>query len=158
MSSGNPELRECPFCKEQIKSEAIKCKYCHSRIAPQRPSHGGTCPFCKEEIKVDAIKCKHCGSMVGGPGEPGCDGCTQGSLGKDVLSALGAGLPVLSSTGPTVAERGNCSPCYRVRGPLGGFIRGVQLCCSQVWIPWLGYTTVCYFAPCDPGPDPVVIA
>jgi hypothetical protein len=56
------ETRECPFCKEEIRADAIKCKHCGSRIEPERLAHGGTCPFCKEEIHVEAVKCKHCGS------------------------------------------------------------------------------------------------
>lgn len=54
--------RECPYCKEEIKSEAIKCKHCGSAIAPERPSHEGTCPHCKEQIQPEAIRCKHCKS------------------------------------------------------------------------------------------------
>ena len=63
--SKRQETRECPFCKEAIKADAIKCKHCGSRVAPEEPTHGGTCPYCKEEIRPDAIKCKHCGSYVG---------------------------------------------------------------------------------------------
>lgn len=56
------ETKECPFCKEDIKSEAIKCKHCSSAISPEKPAHEGTCPYCKEDIKKDAVKCKHCKS------------------------------------------------------------------------------------------------
>ena len=54
--------RECPYCKETIKSDAIRCKHCGSSVSPEKPSHGGTCPYCREEIKSDAIVCKHCKS------------------------------------------------------------------------------------------------
>lgn len=53
---------ECPYCKEEIKETAIKCKHCLSMLAPQKLEHNGTCPYCKEEIKPDAIRCKHCKS------------------------------------------------------------------------------------------------
>jgi hypothetical protein len=55
-------IRECPFCKEEIKAEAVKCKYCQSGITPEKPAHQGICPFCKEEIKPDATRCRHCRS------------------------------------------------------------------------------------------------
>lgn len=59
------KTRNCPFCKEEIKTDAIKCKHCHSFIAPEKPLHDGTCPYCKEQIHNEAIKCKHCGSNLG---------------------------------------------------------------------------------------------
>lgn len=77
---GAEEMRECPFCKEDIRAGAIKCKHCGSRVSAEGPAHGGTCPYCKENIKPDAIKCKHCGSYVGPEQDPhgasgGCPGC-----------------------------------------------------------------------------------
>lgn len=61
-----PESRECPFCKEQVKAAALRCKHCQAALIPTRPDHGGECPLCKEAIKVEAIRCKHCGADVGG--------------------------------------------------------------------------------------------
>ncbi|MEU5521052.1 zinc ribbon domain-containing protein [Streptomyces sp. NPDC047860] len=58
--------RECPYCKEEVKPDATKCKHCGSFLLPEEPGHGGICPYCKEEIKPDATKCKHCGSQVSG--------------------------------------------------------------------------------------------
>lgn len=55
----------CPFCKEEIKPDALKCKHCQSSLAPAKPEHEGICPFCKEDVKPNAIKCKHCSSMIG---------------------------------------------------------------------------------------------
>jgi hypothetical protein len=57
--------RECPFCKESIKAEAVKCRYCGSTIAPITADHQGVCPFCKEDIKPGAIKCRYCHSNLG---------------------------------------------------------------------------------------------
>ena len=56
--------RECPYCKEEIKIEAVKCKHCSSSVAPEKPSHEGTCPLCKEKIHSEATKCKHCKSSL----------------------------------------------------------------------------------------------
>lgn len=56
--------KECDFCKEEIRADAIRCKHCGAAVGRPGPTHGGTCPYCKEEIKADAIKCKHCGSWV----------------------------------------------------------------------------------------------
>ena len=58
------EDRACPYCKEMVKANAIKCKHCHSSIAPEQPQHEGTCPYCKESINPEAIKCKHCQTML----------------------------------------------------------------------------------------------
>jgi len=56
------DTRECPYCKEEIKSEAVRCKHCRSWLTSERLSHKGICPYCKEQVQPEAIKCKHCGS------------------------------------------------------------------------------------------------
>lgn len=56
--------KECPYCKEEIKTEAVKCKHCHSQLSPEQPDHDGTCPFCKEDINLGVIKCKYCKSNL----------------------------------------------------------------------------------------------
>jgi hypothetical protein len=61
-TSDTSETRLCPYCKEEIKADAIKCKHCGSRLTPEKPSHGGTCPYCKEDIHPEATRCKHCRS------------------------------------------------------------------------------------------------
>ena len=60
--------RECPYCKEEIRIDAIKCKHCSSPIVAERTPHEGVCPYCKEDINKEAIKCKHCKSVVGQKG------------------------------------------------------------------------------------------
>ncbi|TKJ33497.1 MAG: hypothetical protein CEE38_20255 [Planctomycetes bacterium B3_Pla] len=65
------ENRSCPYCKEDIKTEAIKCKHCGTNVAPENPRHEGTCPYCKETIHPEAAKCKHCKSSLDmSSGEP----------------------------------------------------------------------------------------
>jgi hypothetical protein len=72
-------FRDCPFCKEQIKSAAVVCKHCKSSVEPEHPDHDGTCPFCREEIKLDARKCKHCGSWLIERHHCDC-GCSSGEI------------------------------------------------------------------------------
>lgn len=68
--------RDCPYCKEEIKADAVKCKHCGSSVAPSQPTHGGICPYCKEAIKPEAIRCRHCQSAVGGEPQGSTDcGC-----------------------------------------------------------------------------------
>jgi hypothetical protein len=62
--AASTSTRECPYCREKIRNEAIKCKHCGSSVGPTILEHGGTCPYCKETIHKDAIKCKHCKSML----------------------------------------------------------------------------------------------
>jgi hypothetical protein len=52
--------RECPFCKEEVKADAVRCKHCQSSIPRAEPGHRGTCPYCKESIDPEAVRCKHC--------------------------------------------------------------------------------------------------
>jgi hypothetical protein len=75
------DVRACPYCKEEIKADAIKCKHCGSRVTPEKPSHGGVCPFCKEEIHPEAVRCKHCRSELNaGTGDCGCGSASHGAM------------------------------------------------------------------------------
>ena len=73
----------CPYCKEDIKSGALKCKHCHSSLPVTTPSHEGTCPLCKETIKPDAIRCRHCHANLDINSPKSSCRCTTGT---DVLS------------------------------------------------------------------------
>jgi hypothetical protein len=64
MASNKSKTRECPYCKEDILVDAIKCKHCSSSVSAEKPAHEGKCPFCKEDINPEAVKCYHCKSML----------------------------------------------------------------------------------------------
>ena len=70
------KTRNCPYCKEEIKADATKCKHCGSSVTPETSAHGGTCPYCKEQIHPEAVKCKHCGSDLRSGLSSGCE-CKQ---------------------------------------------------------------------------------
>ena len=59
------KTERCPFCFQEIRANATKCKHCGSAIARVAvPEHGGTCPSCREEIHPEALKCQHCRSWL----------------------------------------------------------------------------------------------
>ena len=127
--------KQCPYCKEEIRDEAVICKYCRSHILPDKPSHKGTCPFCKESIHPEATKCKHCGSFVG-PEAP-----------IDVASNLGAWTyrpqtsckhydeePVFRIGGKWYCFTGDVCTTYHSSGGTIYFA-GVSAPCD-FWSPW----------------------
>jgi hypothetical protein len=60
MPEQNSAMHQCPFCKEEVKVDAIRCKHCQAMIPAEKPSHQGVCPFCKEKINPEATRCMHC--------------------------------------------------------------------------------------------------
>lgn len=111
------KTRECPYCKEKVKLDAVRCNHCRAALVPGKPMHKGTCPYCKERIKSDAIKCKHCGSFVGprtGAPNAGDDcGCSS-SLAVTVEvthEAPTGGVEVPIEGDPVMQARAGCGAC-----------------------------------------------
>src|SRR5687768_5408570 len=84
-----PTSRECPYCREDIRADAVKCKHCGSRVSPSQPSHGGTCPYCKEEIHPEAIRCKHCKSWLSDE-SPEYRACCGGGRSQTLMRLVGS--------------------------------------------------------------------
>lgn len=112
------KTQECPYCKEEIRSDAIRCKHCRSAIAPKKAPHGGTCPFCKEAIHPEAVKCKHCGSNVAASNNDApCDDCSKADRSEWPRIANRVVTPPSAQGGvweaqPSMARaRSGCSPC-----------------------------------------------
>jgi len=113
--------RVCPYCKERVRLEAVRCSHCNAALIPGKPTHKGTCPYCKERIKRDAIKCKHCGSLVG----PGATYLTSGDAANshccadvkqkftisDVTGSPPAGSQEFAIEGMTARAQYGCGPC-----------------------------------------------
>lgn len=121
-------VRSCPYCKEEIKPDAVRCKHCRSAVSPEKPTHSGICPYCKEAIHPEAIKCKHCGSSLG-PSQ-GCEGCAESRAADSLPAELRQALALSSETGSI----GEGAPIFFAARPRPGSTGSNTLDCSLAWL------------------------
>lgn len=96
------QMKDCPFCGEQILVQAVKCKHCKSDLAgelslqtqqPQPLQAAGQassaqqneewedCPKCTCKVPPNAKQCPHCHTDL----KPGCFKIGLGCLGILIL-------------------------------------------------------------------------
>ncbi|MCF7836761.1 zinc ribbon domain-containing protein [Candidatus Gracilibacteria bacterium] len=61
-------MKSCPACGENIKSDALKCKFCEADLNLRK------CPWCAELIDKDAKRCRYCKTFLA---KIRCDGCSE---------------------------------------------------------------------------------
>ena len=73
------QMKDCPFCGEQVLTQAAKCKHCKSDLATGVPAQtpqpapdpqeaGEECSTCKCKVPPNAKRCPHCNADL----KPGC--------------------------------------------------------------------------------------
>lgn len=116
-----PATRSCPLCKEDVRSDAVRCKHCQGTIPLAAPTHDGVCPYCKEAINPAAIRCMHCAANLDGPLRRASGSVAQMRLRRSAAAVSGGGgadvRPAcgISTDGPAVS----CPPTVLSSDPEG---------------------------------------
>lgn len=121
-----PGMRQCPYCREQVRADAVRCRACGSSITPTDPGHQGTCPFCKEHIDPAATRCSHCRSDLT-PVPP----TTAMRISWGGARPGGPGLGLLDDACVTMLQ--NCYITCSLRHPEGDMRGGCEDSCDALY-------------------------
>jgi predicted nucleic acid-binding Zn ribbon protein len=63
------DTKKCPFCAEEIKQEAVFCRYCKRDLSGNKEAAISSidtkkCPLCGKEMEKQAATCQACGYNV----------------------------------------------------------------------------------------------
>ena len=126
-AKSEPGSRECPYCKEDVRADALRCRACGAALTPTDPGHGGTCPFCKEQIAPTATRCRHCRSDLA-PASTSIARMAGGGFGF----GFGAGgLGIKDDACVTMLQ--NCYIECAVRHPDGDMREGCEDSCDALY-------------------------
>lgn len=154
MSDEESATRQCPFCKEDVRADALRCKHCQANIPSTTPGHDGVCPYCKEDIKPDATRCRWCHANFGGGGQPCCPDCAPsmtrrqaqrpGARVKRVARGVARGQTGQASQQAVFRAASACEGCSDFDVDDQGI--WCFLDCGQIY---------CFYELCQPTPIPI---
>lgn len=116
----------CPYCREEIRTDAVRCKHCGGRVVSKlTPTHGGTCPYCREAIARDATICRHCRSQLPAVPRP-----THGGTCPRCREAIDPQATICRHCRSDLDEAGSGCGCG-CGGACGGGEPGGKRCCED---------------------------